>query len=234
MRKKAVKRLIPVASNVESGKPSKTRKITVKPAEKPASKKRILAKNRRTPKIAWNIVRDTYVQGFFDENAENPQPRRWLNNAEIARMYNIHESSVSVHVRDEKWAAQREAFQKDLRAQEDARLASELADRRVRSQVAFATVGQNLASQVQAHVRVAQEKQRPIDPKSLRALAGTLRTSQQVVEVAFGKPADGEGSVHVDWAVFLTPPPPPVREALPDIDADAPEFGGVVTPPRSA
>jgi hypothetical protein len=148
-------------------------------------------------------------------------------------MFNISEASVSIRAREEEWGAQREAFQKELRTQEDARLTQELADRRVRSQVAFATVGQNLAAQVQSHVQEAARRQRAIDPKSLRSLAGALRQSQQVVEVAFGKPADGGGTVHVDWTLFLAPPPAPVRQALPDIDAE-PEFGGVVTPPRSS
>ena len=133
---------------------------------------------------------------------------------------------------------QRLAFQKELRALEDKRLAEELAERRVRSQVAFASTGQNLQAQINRHLRPDPARPgTPVplkDPKALRSLAGALRSAQQVVEVAFGKPADGEGSVHVDWTLFITPPPAAARQVLPDIDADGPEFGGVVTPPRGA
>jgi hypothetical protein len=149
-------------------------------------------------------------------------------------LYNISEASVSLHVREGKWAAQRAAFQRDLHAQEDTKLAGELSDRRVRSQVAFATIGQNLASQVQLNVQAAVQKQRPLDPKSIRALAGGLRTAQDVVETAMGHPPDRDATIHNDWALFLTLPAAPIRQALPDIDADEPELGGVVTPPRGA
>jgi hypothetical protein len=225
-RKKPVKRLVPT---VKSGKSKRINGITVKAAPKPKPK----PKQKRLGKIDWIEVARQFVQGIVTPDENGEPKRRWVNQAELASIFKISESSVYYHARDGEWMVKREDFRRQLREEEDKRLVQELADRRVRSQVAFASTGQNLQVQVQAHLRKAIQNQKTVDPKSLRSLSGALRSAQQVVEVAMGKPADGESTVHVDWTLFLTPPSESVR-ALPDLDDHDPEIGGVVTPPRSS
>jgi hypothetical protein len=151
-------------------------------------------------------------------------------------MFKISEDSIRIHARDDKWMDQRLGFQRELRAQEDSRLAQELADRRVRSQVAFASSGQQLQHHINRHLRT--DPRRPdalVDPKVLQRLGATLRNAQAVVEVAMGHPADGEGSGggHGDWIAFINMvAPAPVQRVLEDLDADDLDAEGVVSPQR--
>jgi len=229
-RKKAVKRLVPKGQKAEVVKPKKIKQIAkVKPAPAPAP---VVKKERRTRtrKIAWMEVARQFINGILPENPNVDDVRRWPTLAEVARAFNISETMIYMRAREGEWSEKRDAFQRELRTQEDARLIQELADRRVRSQVAFAATGQQIQAQVARKLR-----QGDLDEKGLQRLAGSLRGAQQVVEVAMGKPADGEGSgVTVDWTQFITLAPAPARIILAQDDLEGPEIGGVVTPQRGS
>jgi hypothetical protein len=209
--------------------------ITPKKERKPRPYPKTLL-NKRTTKTPWIRVAALFVQGIIDENAKMAGRRRWPTLAELARMYKVNESTVSLHAREEKWMAQRLAFQRELRAQEDTQLVQELAGRRVRCQVAFASMGQQLQHHINRHLRI--DPRRPdalVDPKTLQRLGATLRNAQSVVEVAMGHPADGEGSGggHGDWIAFINvQATPPVQQILDDLDADDLPTEGVVSPQR--
>lgn len=195
----------------------------------PAGKRKL--KNKpylRSTKVNWVEVGRQFVNGIVVQDGEPKGTRRWPPLAELARSFKVSETMIYLRAREGSWAAQREAFQRDLRAEEDKRLIQELADLRARSQVAFVAT----ALRIQAHV--ARRLQDPtLDDMALQRLATSLRTAQQVIEVSMGKPADGPANVHPDWTLFTAPVSAPVLEVLAALDdIDTPEMGGVVSPPR--
>ncbi len=133
---------------------------------------------------------------------------RWPPLAWIATRFGAALSTVEGRSREGGWVDKRAAYQAELRRLEDAEHLAKLAEHVVKSRTAFLATGLRVMQKVDEKVRGEA-----LNARDLRSVAGALKTSQEVVEVALGRPAQGP-TVVVDWTVFAKPDPK-VVEALP-------------------
>lgn len=194
---------------------------------KPQKKRKVV--ERTAGKIDWVAVKRRFVTGALPVGITSVSERPTPSQSEVAQEFGISLRGVERHCAEEDWTAQREAFQREVRILEDKQLAQGLADRRVRSQVAYAATSERGRAKIDLSLR----RQGEMPAETVQKLMGALRTSQQVTEVAMGKSADGDTQVNVDWTIFITPPPAALP-AVVTIDVEANEIGGVVSTRRGS
>jgi len=180
----------------------------------------------KTTTTDWVAVRNAYVRGIAPNEGE---PAQFLGLVELAGRLGVSERAIAAHSGEENWPEQRENFRNELQSREDKQLLERLATQNVRARMAYFSTALRGQQAIDRKLRNDE-----VSDMALQRLMGALRSSQQVADVAQGRPADGPANVQNNfWVAFTGAPVAPVRDAFRDLDAEAiPSVGVVAAPPR--
>ena len=219
----------PAPAKKVSGWP-KGKKRGPKTPEERANSAPIRRSRLRTTNTDWVEVRNSYVRGTLPEGADATTPRQFQSLAQLAIQFGVAIGTIEGRSAAENWPEQRETFRSELQSREDKQLLERLAAQGARARIAY--FGTALRGQQQIDRRLRNDE---LTDTSLQRLMGALRSSQQVADVAQGRPVDGPaGAVNNFWLSFTKDATPAVQAAFVTIDAEAqPPMGVVAAPGRS-
>jgi len=183
----------------------------------------------KTTSVDWVEVRNCYVRGILPEGADATTPRQFQSLNELSTRFGMAIGTISARSSAENWPEQRENFRSELQSREDKQLLERLAAQGARARAAYFGTALRIQQSVDRKVRNDD-----VSDMALQRLAGALRSSQQVSDVAQGRPVDGPGvTVNAFWLSFTKEPAAGVQAAFLTLDAEAlPPMGVVASPPR--
>lgn len=172
------------------------------------------ATGSKAGRINWENGRRLYVVGHLQPEAPEDEKLKWYSMKEVALRIGCNLHTIQRRAAKENWAELRQVAERVNQVETDRKLSEKLADQRVKSQVKFFQTGMKLVGKVDGKLNTGDP-----DAQDLRALASTVKASQEIVETAFGKTAGPAIVINGAWLTFAAPPKE-VYDALPVLSSD--------------
>lgn len=116
-----------------------------------------------------------------------------LDYRDLAEKYGLKEATVRQRANRHGWKEKRNAVTQAVTEKASAAVQKSIASELVKYNEDDLKVAKALRSQVAKLITMANNEDKPLDPTSLRSLAGALEASQRVARLAMGATTDNTG-----------------------------------------
>lgn len=159
-----------------------------KPGVRPLKERRV--KRSSTTKYDFGPVEESYIKGFVVK--ENGIERHhWPQLQELAEKYSIPVKTVYYQSATHAWQAKREAWQAECKAARDAADLQAIRESELRIRRKALKAAERIIDRLAAEEDGTRSPVDTADAQDMASLAGALRKSQEVANVAIGIPKDG-------------------------------------------